>query len=558
MFALKRSSSRCHYLRQSIKTKRHYAAQPQLNVASDEYTDKPEYPEIFELSREARMRREKQSWHEQIQSVPTVEEKLIKINMPRYYGFKTVMLNSAENPYNCLPLNQHYTRTVLEAYEKLPNNAAKDENSKAQMESFVKSISKNVQEALEYSHEFFKEKYGLDESLSPQQKDKMLGQMLVENLNRTLINSLGADAGHLSEVEIDLNPRHEAFWAVGGVNPSKNVVESRRGCKWQKDNLDIPVDRLVQYTGEPYLAIRHSLPLAPIKSIQESTSEELAKQIPIYKFDARTLGYKTSYRHATNIPGYWPGSSSGFGIISFQPRDHLVVRNSKFGPEDFQEVLHAQGIQSSFGWLLAQANYNGFNTYNDLTYPMTTQTVITNGKQWSFYRYQLNTTLIHSNHVHDNPKVNFCWGSKEMSLFQEIDASGKCIGFNEDVARHLIELYLNAPVEPNSELQPNLSPEAKTIADIDDNDKREFLEEIFKHLSANRPRHLEIPEIYLWERIYKIDNKTRQMEAKRRFFELGINPWRRTLDQHAKEYIPKAVRPGGPKSKPRFKKTYYP
>ncbi|XP_055844922.1 28S ribosomal protein S30, mitochondrial [Episyrphus balteatus] len=559
MFALKRSTIRCHYLSRSLETNQFLSAQPQTKSNSDEYTDKPEYPEILELSREARMKREKQSWHEQIKAVPTIEEKLIKINMPRYYGFKTIMLNSEENPYNCLPLNQHYTRTVFEGYEKLPNTATnKDEASKTQMESFVKSVSANIQDAIEYSNEFFKERYGYDSSLSAQQKDKLLGQIIVENLNRTLINSLSADAAHLSEIEIDLNPRHEAFWSVGGVNPSKDVVKSRKGRDWQKDTVDMPVDRLVQYTGEPYLAIRHSLPLAPIKSIEESTSEELAKKVPLYKFDARTLGYKTDYRHATNIPGHWPGSSSGFGLISFHPRDHLLARNPNYGPQDFEEVLHAQGIQSSFGWLLAQANYNGFNTYNDLTYPMTTQTVITNGKQWSFYRYQLNTTLIHSDHVHDNPKVNFCWGSKEANLFAEIDSTGKCLGFNDDVARNLIELYLNAPVEQQTQLQPYLSKEEQKIADIDDQDRREFLEHIFKHLTSNRPRHLEIPEIYLWERIYKIDNKTRRMEPKRRFFELDINPWRRTLDQHAKEYIPKAVRPGGPKSKPRFKKTYYP
>lgn len=560
MFALQRNSTRCRQLgRRVLETNRLYAAQPQSNAAAaDEYTDKPEYPEILDPSREARFKRDKQSWHETIKDLPTVEEKLIKINMPRYYGFKTIMLNAAENPYNCLSLNQHYTRTVLESYDKLPSTGAKDEASKTQMDAFVKSVSTNIQDAVEYSHEFFRATYDSDDSLTAQERDKLLGQLLVENLNRTLINALSADTAHLSEVEVDLNPRHEAFWAVGGVNPPKNVVASRKGRDWQKDTAEMPVDRLVQYVGEPYLTIRHSLPLAPIRSLEESTSLELAKRIPLFKLDPRSLGYKTSHRHATNIPGHWPGSSSGFGLISYQPRDYLIERNPKYGPEDFKEALHAQGIQSSFGWLLAQANYNGFNTYNDLTYPMTTQTVITNGKQWSFYRYQLNTTLIHSDHVHDNPKVNFCWGSPEMNLFQEVDASGKCLGFNEDVARKLIELYLNAPVEQQSNLRPNLMADAPTIADIDNDDKREFLEHTFKHLAANRPRHLEIPEIYLWEKIYKIDNKTRQLEPKRRFFELGINPWRRTLDQHAPEYIPKVVRPGGPKSKPRFKKTYYP
>jgi len=33
----------------------------------------------------------------------------------------------------------------------------------------------------------------------------------------------------------------------------------------------------------------------------------------------------------------------------------------------------------------------GFDQFSDLSYPFTTQTVITNGFQWSFFAYQLNT-----------------------------------------------------------------------------------------------------------------------------------------------------------------------
>lgn len=248
-----------------------------------------------------------------------------------------------------------------------------------------------------------------------------------------------------------------------------------------------------------------------------------------------------------------------FGFISYQTRAPFLRRPESYG-EDKLNALHAHAIQSSFAWLLAQANYYGFNTFSELTYPMNTQTILTNGKQWSFYEYQLNTLLMYGNQVDENPRVNNCRGTTELTLYQEIDSNGKVVGFNEEVLKHLIKCYSKTPDVRRSvdELTPFLDKQYKRIADYPDEEKRSFLDKVFKHMCSNRPRHLELPEIYMWEKIYKIDNKTRPMDAKRRFFELSINPWKRTLDQYDKVYIPKAERPEGPKSKNKFRKTYFP
>lgn len=385
----------------------------------------------------------------------------------------------------------------------------------------------------------------------------------MEQINRAALQAVSADFTHLNDVEIDYNPRHEAFWAVGGVDPPKSVVKSKEGRDWQKDDAKDSVDCLVQYTGEPYLALRHRQQLPTWKSAEESENLEVAKQLPRYKHDARTLGYSTKYQHAVNVPGYWPSANApNFGLLSFQSRAHLRLRPQSYGAQDELEALHALAIQSSYAWLLAQANYHGFNTYNELTYPLNTQTVITNGREWSFYEYQLNTLLLHGSHVDENPRVNFCRGTAPQPLYGDISAEGKCIDFNEQTLRQLLKMYCNVPSVQRSadELQPYVEgPTLRRVADYDDVEKREFLEHTFKHLASKRPRHLELPEIYMWEKLYKIDHKTRPMEARRRYFERDINPWRRTLDQHDKEYVPRKVRPGGKKNREgRFKKTYYP
>ncbi|KAL5277554.1 MRPS30 family protein [Megaselia abdita] len=426
-----------------------------------------------------------------------------------------------------------------------------------QLNSLVKAISGEVQESVEYAIEFFSAKFA-DAELTPHQRENELSQILIEEINRTLINCLSADYPHLLQAEVDSNPRHEASWFVGGVKPPNSIRKLREGCEWLKDNADAPVDRAVFYKGSPYLTLRHKHILPAIISQEEFISIEKAKSVPVYEFDARSLGYSTDYKHMTNIPGYWPGSKNKFGLVSFQKRDHTLLKsNSSWKPEDFDEALHSQGILSSFAWTLAQACYQGFTTYNDLTYPINTQTVITNGQDWSFYQFQLNTTIVHLTEFENNPKTNNCWGTGQLKLYEGIE-NGKLVGFNEEVLKHLVKIYTNTPKERNFNLTPFLGDRERNVADIPEQERREFLEHTFKHLCSNRPRHLALPEIYNWEKIYKIDHKQRAMEPKRRFFERGVNPWSRTLDQHCPDYIPKVIRPGGVKSRNKFKKHYYP
>ena len=65
---------------------------------------------------------------------------------------------------------------------------------------------------------------------------------------------------------------------------------------------------------------------------------------------------------------------------------------------------------------------SGFGPYTELTYPISTQTIITNGQDYSFYAYQLNTCALYqrfSGHV--NPYRNVCFATGEMKLFEIIE-----------------------------------------------------------------------------------------------------------------------------------------
>lgn len=86
----------------------------------EEYSETPQYPRILDLSFQAKVKRKEESFHEQIKKLDTVEEKLMKINMPRYYGWKSLILSESHIPYNSESLAQYITRTHIIKEQGLP------------------------------------------------------------------------------------------------------------------------------------------------------------------------------------------------------------------------------------------------------------------------------------------------------------------------------------------------------------------------------------------------------------------------------------------------------
>lgn len=111
----------------------------------EEYTDEAQYPPILDLSYDANKLRKVQSWHEKIKSLNTIEEKLMELNMPRYYGYPCMMLNDRKFPYNSMPFIQYCTRTHFK--ENLPDfyNGFSEKS-----QSFLGLIKSDIEEALEF------------------------------------------------------------------------------------------------------------------------------------------------------------------------------------------------------------------------------------------------------------------------------------------------------------------------------------------------------------------------------------------------------------------------
>ncbi|KAH0950588.1 hypothetical protein HN011_007462 [Eciton burchellii] len=525
------------------------------------------YAPIQDLSRKGIQETKIQILCNKIRNLETVEEKIFKINMPRYYGWKTTILNELEIPYNSLTYAQHITRTHVVKEFGLPdyyNNVISNE----QLDDIVQEIKSNVENNILFVYcrrrqNIRDRKINIngielnenDENLENKTKFYISSDNLIQGIHRTMLMHLSSKYPHLLHAEVDWKPRLEASWFIGGVEPSSCAKQMRRKSKFFHDPIDKPMTVPIQYNGKPMMHLRYKHPLREIIPLSEC--ENPAFDVPVFKFSPQVLGYRFGRQHLSNIPGFWPGDKSEFGFLSYHKCMYLKDRSKEYN--DISDVLPVQAILASYSWLLTQACYQGFSTFNELTYPLTTQTVITDGKWWSFFVYQLNTVLLHNDHIEDNPKRNICWITKPMKLFDKIE-NEKVHGLNEELLKTLIKFYVNAPEERSGiNLKPYLGESVKVIADIEHDEKRNWLETHYKHLMCNRKRHKRIPEIYDWQKIYMIRFKTRPMEKRREPWQFDIDVMKRRLDDHKPRYIPKCLREN-PKKKRigRWEKTYYP
>lgn len=124
---------------------------------------------------------------------------------------------------------------------------------------------------------------------------------MVHQINRTLVNSLTADYPHLLETEADVDPRHEAFWFVGGIELPERIRKMRKH-DWNKEARNTPVDRNFQYVGKPLLTLRHEHPLESLMEFDNFSAEDVSK-VPEYRMDPNTVGYYTDHKQAVTIPG---------------------------------------------------------------------------------------------------------------------------------------------------------------------------------------------------------------------------------------------------------------
>lgn len=185
-------------------------------------------------------------------------------------------------------------------------------------------------------------------------------QGLIQKINRTILIHLSSMYPHLLQTEVDIEPRLEASWFTGGIDPPPFTKRYRKRIKSLRNSIDDPVDLPVQYLGQPAMHLRYKHPLREIIPLSECTDPAL--EVPTFKMCPLVLTYRLGRRHLTNIPGFWPGDENEFGFLSYHNCTSLQKRLKKY--DDTFEALTVQAILASYSWLLSQACYQGIYMFN--------------------------------------------------------------------------------------------------------------------------------------------------------------------------------------------------
>ncbi|XP_028917278.1 39S ribosomal protein S30, mitochondrial [Ornithorhynchus anatinus] len=243
---------------------------------------------------------------------------------------------------------------------------------------------------------------------------------------------------HLAAAALDFKQPVHFYWLRG-----EEVVP--RGHR--RGRIDA---RRFQIDDRPHSQIRMSKQLPEFVALDEFVPEE----IPVINCSPNKLPmFKRQYENKIFI-GTKLADPCCYGHTQFHllpdnmERSRLVKENRA---DQIEVGFRANAIASLFAWTGAQAMYQGFWSEADVTRPFVSQAVVTDGKYFAFFCYQLNTLALTVEADRNNPRKNICWGTESMPLYDTIE-NEEVKGFNDEVLLQIIQFLLNRPKENESEV----------------------------------------------------------------------------------------------------------
>ncbi|NWY55491.1 RT30 protein, partial [Chionis minor] len=236
----------------------------------------------------------------------------------------------------------------------------------------------------------------------------------------------------LAAASLDLNPEVNYYWHHG----EEVIVHGHR--KGRVDPVRFQID------DNPHLQIRVPKQLPEFVPLESDLGD-----VPVIDHKPSKLPlFKKQYENKVFI-GSKVADPCCYGHTQF----HLIpdkLKRERFIRADLEDqievVYRANGIASLFAWTAAQAMYQGFWSEADVTRPFVSQAVVTDGKYFAFFCFQLNTLALTVETIQNNPRKNICWGTDSKPLYDVVE-DGSVKGFNDEVLLQLVRFLLNRPKE---------------------------------------------------------------------------------------------------------------
>ncbi|KAG7489706.1 39S ribosomal S30, mitochondrial [Solea senegalensis] len=262
-------------------------------------------------------------------------------------------------------------------------------------------------------------------------QQEMVVAPFLRNLVTELTHSLSRFNPLLRLCSLDINPQVNFYWRRG----QRIIPKGHR--KGRQEPIRFQID------DKPNSQIRITQQLPQFTPMEASYAAEVPEitlapnLMPMFRRQ-----YDNNIFTGAKLPDPACYGHTQFHLVPDQyQRDRMARRQQSDQVEVF---LRANALASLFAWTGAQAMYQGFWTFEDVTRPFASQAVITDGHFFSFFCYQLNTVALSVETDTNNPRKNLLWGTESLRLYDKVQ-DGEVVGLNDDVIKLLVSFLMNQP-----------------------------------------------------------------------------------------------------------------
>lgn len=426
------------------------------------YTDQPEYPPLNDASRKGLKRQIRLDWYDSIKSQPTAEAKLYEI--VRHCNHYIAHFNNFLKPHNSLKLQKYMTQTYL--VNRLPDNYMNPVSEgliSTVRDIILEQIALDKFESLKKGPQFVSKQ--VRDGIKDAYVSNLFNQNMVNNVKKVLV----ADNPQLLSYQYDLSPAIRSWWYHSGFQAPNN----KRYFQCRKDE-DGCINQMIQMNGSSSLNIRSDSMIEPVISQTDPivTDTTLIEKLSI---NLKLYGGQFKFKWPVALPGFWFEDEPRFDFphtcfLSTDSLSHRIYQNELpiNADDDKEESLIGTAISTGYSWLNSLSMYHGFTPFQELTYPFTCQLVTTNGQDWLFTIYQLNSHTFHRD-LGGPKKNNICWSSGLLQLYEKYE-DGKFYGVNDDVVKLVIR-FLAQQTSPlytsQLTLRPHLCEDTRSEEEIE-------------------------------------------------------------------------------------------
>lgn len=254
---------------------------------------------------------------------------------------------------------------------------------------------------------------------------------LLRNLVSGLTYSLSKYNPLLRHSSLDLNTDVNFYWRRGQYTIFKGHRKGRiEPYRFQIDD-------------HPHSQIRITQQLPQFSSMEAFYDAEVPgipcvpDMMPLFKRQ-----YVNHIHTGAKLPDPACYGHTQFHLVPDRYHRNRMIKKQQ--SDQIEVFLRANAMASLFAWTGAQAMYQGFWSHQDVTRPFVSQAVITDGKFFSFFCYQLNTAALCVQTDVDNPRKNVLWGTESLPLYDSIQ-DGEVVGMNDEVIKLLVQFLTNQP-----------------------------------------------------------------------------------------------------------------